>query len=71
MNSTVQNLVVEQISLLYTIFKRVDNMKLVQVPNIVLNSLWIENVTRSKAMMEQLDMYISFDTSLEDIELLR
>jgi hypothetical protein len=49
----------------------VDNHKLVQVPNIVLNSLWIENVTRSKAMKEQLDMFISFDTTLEDIELLR
>ncbi|KAI9649065.1 hypothetical protein NHQ30_001632 [Ciborinia camelliae] len=64
-------LVVEQISLLFTIFKRIDNMKMVQVPNIVLNTLWIENITRSKAMKEQLDMYISFDTTLEDIELLR
>lgn len=42
-----------------------------QVPNIVLNTLWVENITRSKAMKEQLDMFISFDTSLEDIELLR
>ncbi|PQE09997.1 Mechanosensitive ion channel protein [Rutstroemia sp. NJR-2017a BVV2] len=64
-------LVVEQISLLFTVFKRIDNMKMVQVPNIVLNNLWIENITRSKAMKEQLDMYISFDTTLEDIELLR
>ena len=64
-------LVVEQISLLYTVFKRIDSMKMVQVPNIVLNNLWIENITRSKAMKEQLDMFISFDTSLEDIELLR
>lgn len=64
-------LVVEQISLLYTIFKRIDTMKMVQTPNIVLNNLWVENVTRSKAMKEQLDMFISFDTSLEDIELLR
>ncbi|KAF4625131.1 hypothetical protein G7Y89_g13038 [Cudoniella acicularis] len=64
-------LVVEQISLLYTIFKRIDSMKMVQVPNIVLNNLWIENITRSKAMKEQLDMFISFDTSLEDIDLLR
>ncbi|CZS99026.1 related to mechanosensitive ion channel [Rhynchosporium graminicola] len=64
-------LVVEQISLLYTVFKRIDNMKMVQVPNIVLNTLWIENVTRSKAMKEQLEMFISFDTTLEDIELLR
>lgn len=64
-------LVVEQISLLFTVFKRIDNMKMVQVPNIILNNLWIENITRSKAMKEQLDMFISFDTSLEDIELLR
>ncbi|RAL67692.1 hypothetical protein DID88_008433 [Monilinia fructigena] len=64
-------LVVEQISLLFTIFKRIDNMKMVQVPNIVLNNLWIENITRSKAMKEQLDMFISFDTTLEDIEILR
>jgi hypothetical protein len=64
-------LVVEQISLLYTTFKRIDNMKMVQVPNIVLNSLWIENITRSNAMKEQLDMFISFDTTLEDIEALR
>lgn len=64
-------LVVEQISLLYSVFKRIDNMKLVQVPNIILNSLWIENITRSNAMKEQLDMFISFDTTLEDIETLR
>ncbi|RDL39409.1 uncharacterized protein BP5553_03749 [Venustampulla echinocandica] len=64
-------LVVEQISLLYTLFKRIDNMKMVQVPNIVLNNLWIENITRSNAMKEQLDMAISFDTSLEDLALLR
>ncbi|KAG4413725.1 hypothetical protein IFR04_013120 [Cadophora malorum] len=64
-------LVVEQISLLYTVFKRIDTMKMVQVPNIILNNLWIENVTRSKAMKEQLEMFISFDTTLEDIELLR
>jgi hypothetical protein len=33
--------------------------------------MWIENVTRSKAMKEQLEVSISFDTTLEDIELLR
>lgn len=68
---TQEYLVVEQISLLFTVFKRIDSMKMVQVPNIILNTLWIENITRSKAMKEQLDMFISFDTSLEDIELLR
>lgn len=61
----------DKISLLYTTFRRIDNMKVVQVPNIILNNLWIENISRSGAMKEQLDMFISFDTTLEDIELLR
>lgn len=64
-------LIVEHISLLYTIFKKVNTNKLTQVPNIVLNSLWIQNVSRSKAMKEQLLMWIHFDTTLEDIQLLR
>lgn len=42
-----------------------------QVPNIVLNNLWIENVSRSKAMKEVIDVNVSYDTSFEDIELLR
>lgn len=46
-------------------------MKMAQVPNIVLNNLWFENITRSQAMKEQLDTLISFDASLEDIDLLR
>ena len=66
-----EQLIVEHISLLYTVFKRVDNHKLTQVPNIVLNTLWIQNVSRSKAMREQLQMYIHFDTTLEDIQLLK
>jgi len=41
------------------------------VANIVLNTVWIENVSRSKAMREQLLMYINFDTSIEDIQLLK
>jgi hypothetical protein len=36
-----------------------------------LNNLWIENVSRSKAMKEVIDVNVSFDTSFEDIELLR
>ncbi|KAK8107617.1 mechanosensitive ion channel [Apiospora kogelbergensis] len=66
-----EQLVVERISLLYTIFYRIDKMQTVQVPNIVLNNLWIENVTRSKAMKEVIDVNVSFDTTFEDIELLR
>ena len=63
--------VVERISLLYTMFKCVKNYKRTQVPNIVLNSLWIDNVSRSKAMREMVLLYVNFDTTLEDIELLK
>ncbi|KAI1084363.1 Mechanosensitive ion channel-domain-containing protein [Whalleya microplaca] len=69
--SEKEQLIVEKISLLYTVFCRIDKMQIVQVPNIVLNNLWIENVTRSKAMKEVIEVNVSFDTSFEDIELLR
>lgn len=66
--------VVEHISLLFTVFRRVTGKgigKLVQVPNIVLNTLYIENVSRSKAMSEQLEIDIFFGTSFEDIQILK
>lgn len=64
-------LIVDQISLLYTAFKRIDDMELIQVPNIVLNSLWINNITRSATLKERIEIAISFDTTIEDIERLR
>lgn len=64
-------MLVDRISLLYTVFTRTDKMQVSQVPNIVLNNLWIENITRSKAMSESFSVDVSFDTSFEDIELLR
>lgn len=63
--------VVERMSLLYTVFRKVKNQKRTQVPNIVLNSLWIDNVSRSKAMREQISIYVSFGTTFEDIDLLK
>ena len=64
-------LIVEHISLLFTVFKKVDTGKITQTANIVLNTKWIQNVSRSKAMKEQLLLYINFDTTLEDIQLLK
>ncbi|KAF4123588.1 mechanosensitive ion channel protein 4/5/6/7/8/9/10 [Geosmithia morbida] len=64
-------LVVQRISLLYTIFTRSDTEQVSQVPNIVLNNLWVDNMSRSKAMYESFEIDVSFDTSFEDIELLR
>ncbi|KAG7054020.1 mechanosensitive ion channel [Colletotrichum scovillei] len=69
--SEKQQLIVDKISLLYTVFTRIDKMQVVQVPNIALNNLWIENVSRSKAMKEVIDLNVSYDTSFEDLELLR
>ena len=64
-------LVVERISLLFTVFRKVKDHKTTQVPNIVLNSNWIDNITRSKSMREQVFLYINSDTSLADIQLLK
>ncbi|KAK8173619.1 Mechanosensitive ion channel-domain-containing protein [Phyllosticta citrichinensis] len=64
-------LTVEHISLLFTVFKRVNNGRTVQIPNTVLNGLWIENTSRSQAMREQVPIYVSFDTSFEDITALK
>ncbi|WEW59797.1 hypothetical protein PRK78_005277 [Emydomyces testavorans] len=64
-------LLVERISLLFTVFKNIDDHKVTQVPNIVLNTCWIENISRSKAMKEQLTLTVDFGTSFEDIQLLK
>jgi hypothetical protein len=42
-----------------------------QVPNNILNSLWIDNFTRANAMHEQLTVSVSFDTSFAEIQALR
>lgn len=63
--------VVEQISLLYSIFRSIDNQKISQVPNNVLNTLWVENISRSKHMTEIIKIGVNYDTSLEDIQKLR
>lgn len=64
-------MVVERISLLYSVFVKTDTMKTTQVPNIQLNNLWIDNVTRSKNMSESFQTDVSYDTTFEDVELLR
>ncbi|KAF2665303.1 hypothetical protein BT63DRAFT_428275 [Microthyrium microscopicum] len=66
-----ERLVVERISLLFTVFKRVQDGKTTQIPNITLNSLWIDNITRSKSMREQIKVYCHFDTSFDDIKALK
>ncbi|OAA75068.1 serine/threonine protein kinase [Akanthomyces lecanii RCEF 1005] len=69
--AVIEPLVVEEISLLYTVFRGIDTMKIVQAPNIQLNDVWIDNFSRSGAMVEKIAVDVSFDTTAEDIELLR
>jgi small-conductance mechanosensitive channel len=64
-------LVVEHISLMYSVFRRVDSDKTVQIPHNVANTLWIENVGRSKQMKERLSLCVSAGTSMEDVLALR
>ena len=66
-----KELVVSHISLMYTVFRRVDSEKFVQISHSVLTTLWVENVTRSQAMKEQIIFKVSADTSAEDIANLR
>lgn len=64
-------LIVERISLLFTVFRKVRDQKTTQVANIVLNTNWIENVSRSKAMREAITIPVHLDTTLEDVQLLK
>ncbi|KAA8899035.1 Mechanosensitive ion channel-domain-containing protein [Sphaerosporella brunnea] len=66
-----QKFTVEHISLLYTVFKRVDTNKTTQIPNNILNIKTIENITRSKYIQEQLTVAVHYDTTVEDIQKLK
>ncbi|KAL2065215.1 hypothetical protein VTL71DRAFT_2884 [Oculimacula yallundae] len=67
----INQMEVEEMSLLYTVFRRITDLELIQIPNITLNSLWINNISRSRGLMERIELFISFDTSISDIEALR
>ncbi|KXT04278.1 hypothetical protein AC578_7948 [Pseudocercospora eumusae] len=64
-------LTVERISLMYSIFRRIDTNSVVQIPHNIANTLWIENISRSKAMKERLTISVAATTSSEDILALR
>ncbi|KAJ5542456.1 hypothetical protein N7535_004877 [Penicillium sp. DV-2018c] len=63
--------VVERISLLFTVFRNVKDHRVTQVPNNILNSLWVDNFTRADAMHEQLTIPVAFDTSFAEVQALR
>ncbi|PYH47642.1 serine/threonine protein kinase [Aspergillus saccharolyticus JOP 1030-1] len=62
---------VERISLLFTVFRNVNDHRITQIPNSVLNSLWVDNFTRANAMHEVLKVPIDFDTTFQNIQRLR
>lgn len=61
------DLIVEHISLLYTVFRRVDTNRSVQIPNIVNNEVWIENISRSRPMSESILLTLSPSTTFAEI----
>ncbi|KGO77061.1 Mechanosensitive ion channel MscS [Penicillium italicum] len=63
--------IVERISLLFTVFRSVTDSRITQVPNNILNSLWVDNYTRANAMHERLVIPVAFDTSFAEVQLLR
>ncbi|KAL3291807.1 serine/threonine protein kinase [Colletotrichum asianum] len=58
----------ERISLLCFVFQKVGSNKPTQVPNINLNSMWVDNVSRSRGLRKRITVQIADDTSLDDIE---
>ncbi|KAJ6013846.1 hypothetical protein N7540_008437 [Penicillium herquei] len=63
--------IVERISLLYSVFRNVNDHRMTQVPNNILNNLWVDNFTRSNSMHEQLKVAVAFDTTFAEVEALR
>lgn len=69
--TTSVSAVVTRISVLYTIFKRVDNGKDLQISNDRLNLKRIENVTRSGPNKESISIFVDFHTTFTDIQYLK
>ncbi|GAB1315562.1 hypothetical protein MFIFM68171_05772 [Madurella fahalii] len=65
------SLIVVRTSLLYTVFKRVDNWMELQAGNEWLQQCRIENVTRSGSNRQAVTMMIDINTSFKDLQFLR
>src|SRR3569833_596780 len=63
--------VVKHQSLLYTVFRRLDNGTHMQVANEVLAHERIDNVTRSRANRQSLSLFLAFKTTFQDLVVLR
>ncbi|MCJ1355477.1 MAG: hypothetical protein MMC33_005469 [Icmadophila ericetorum] len=65
------SVVVTRISILFTIFRRIDNGKDLQMSNDRLNLKRIENVTRSGANKETVPVFVDANTTFTDITYLK
>ncbi|KAG9959722.1 hypothetical protein KCU61_g7181, partial [Aureobasidium melanogenum] len=65
------DMAVEQISLMYSVFRQIDSGSIVQISNMVNNAAWIRNISRSKPMKESYDFAISAKTKFPAIENLK
>jgi hypothetical protein len=65
------SLIVKRISILFTVFERLDNGKLLQMSNDRLNAKRVENVSRSGLCHEDVSVFVDFNTTFTDIEILR
>ncbi|KAL4749291.1 hypothetical protein BDW72DRAFT_178579 [Aspergillus terricola var. indicus] len=63
--------IVQRISLLYSVFRNVNDNRVTQIPNVVLNTVWIDNYSRSSAMQEKLTIEVNIDTTTEEIQALK
>ena len=65
------SVVVKQINLLYCIFERTDDGRVVQFPTSTLALKRIENLSRSGLNREKVSLFIDINTTFKDIEYLR
>jgi hypothetical protein len=70
MNGEVQSLIVKEISLMATEFRKLDG-RIVQAPNNVLNQLFILNMRRTGGVAEGVPTTLRFGVSIELIDALR
>lgn len=70
-STTATACVVKRVSLLYTVFRRVDTGSDMQIQNQQLVMKRIENITRSGVNRQWLSMFVDFTTSFQDLAALR
>lgn len=66
-----EELIVEKICLLHTVFRDVKDNRLLQIPNRISSTLKIKNISRSRAMKERINIMVNANTTADDIKSLQ